>query len=103
MKNSCYKFLLLLCRLYDGKHYVPETEIRRIWKDCPSHDAILNFGPDRYFIQNNDFRNPAYAPTPDAFDYIRQRRYSSATLVIGIVTLIVAVLTLAATCLFQLL
>lgn len=103
MKDARYKFLLTLCRLYDGENYVSEVDIRRVWKGCPNHNTILNFGPEQYFTRNNDFLNPAYIPAPDAFDYIRQRRNSKATLIIGIITLAVSVLTLLATCLIPLL
>lgn len=40
MKDARYKFLLTLCRLYDGENYVSEVDIRRVWKGYPNHNTI---------------------------------------------------------------
>lgn len=92
-----YTFLRHLCRLYDGEHFVPEAAVRKNWKKCPSHAAILNMGKDVYFEYNYDFENPGYMPTPQGASFVSERRRSNVTLFLTVLTLFVALLTLAAT------
>lgn len=91
------KFLKILCRLYDGKSAVMESDIRHIWGNCPDHDSILNLGKDVYFDYNLDRVSPGYTPTPEGMNLVRERKRSNVLFFVSAVTLFVAVLTLAAT------
>lgn len=102
MKTDYLKFLKVLCSLFDGENYVPESEIRKKWKCCPSHAAILSFGKDVYFEYNNEPSSPGYIPTVRGMDLISDSKRSRLTLIISIATLIVAVLTLVATIILSL-
>ena len=64
MENIQYKFLKTLCDLFDGEHFVPETEIRAAWPECPPHNAIFNLGNDVYFEFDYNLSSPGYLPTP---------------------------------------
>lgn len=97
MKTDYLKFLKILCSLYDGENYVPESEIRKKWTDCPSHNVILGFGRDIYFEWNCDVSNPGYIPTVHAVALVDESKQSKRSMVLNIITLVVASLTLAAT------
>lgn len=58
-----FKFLKILCDLYDGKDYVPEDKIRELWPECPSHYEILDLGVGEYFERHPDYLIHAYMPT----------------------------------------
>ena len=103
MKNDYLKFLKVLCSLYDGENYVPESKIRSEWPDCPSHNAILGFGKDIYFEWNCDVSNPGYIPTVHAISLVDESKRSKRSMILNIITLVVAVLTLAATILIPIL
>jgi len=97
VKNTQYKFLRVLCSLYDGKKEVPESDIREAWPSCPAHGAIMSLGKNVYFDYNEDHRYPKYRPLPQAFLLVQERKRSNLLLAVSLVTLAVAVLTLAAT------
>ena len=67
MPSDYLKFLKVLCSLYDGENYVPESEIHKHWKDCPPRNAILHLGSGVYFEWNQSVTSPGYAPLPQAF------------------------------------
>ena len=92
-----YKFLKKLCTMFDGENYVLEADVRKKWKRCPSHYAILNMGKDVYFEYNLDMENPGYMPTPEGIALVQARKQTTLSIVLGVVTLAVAVLTLVAT------
>ncbi len=89
-----YKLLSTVCKLYDGEHYVMESEIRVAWKGCPSHSAILNLATEEYLQPNFDRRDPGYIPTPVCLQMVRERKRSNLILVVTIATLAAALLTL---------
>lgn len=76
MDHVQLKFLQILCSLYDGENYVPESRIRAAWPDCPSHNAILNLGNGIYFECNYNLQNPGYLPTPQGLSQIAQSKSS---------------------------
>ena len=82
-----YKLLSVVCKLYDGEHYVKEAEIRKKWKKCPSHNAILNATRDDYLLFNYDSKDPGYIPTPRALEIVRERRRSTVLLIVAVATL----------------
>lgn len=71
MKNDYLKFLQVLCSLYDGENYVPESEIRKRWPECPSHNAIQHLGRDIYFEWNQSLSKPGYIPLPLGFNLLK--------------------------------
>lgn len=103
MKNDYLKFLQILCSLYDGENYVSEADIRKKWKQCPSHETILNFGKDIYFEYNSEPSAPAYIPTVQGRELVSTAKSAKNSARLNAATLIVALLTLAATILIPLL
>ena len=102
MQKMQLKFLLTLCALYDGEKYVLETDIRKHWRKCPSHFTILRLGNGVYFDCNFEHSAMGYIPTAQGLSFVREHRHSSVLLAVGITTLVVALLTLAATLLLPL-
>lgn len=88
------KFLRILCALHDGENYVLESEIRKKWKKCPTHNSIINFGYGTYFEYNLDLDSPGYIPTAQALAYVSDRRLSSLSLLVSVITLIISAITL---------
>lgn len=82
-----YKLLSVVCKLYDGEHYVKEAEIRKKWKKCPGHHAILNIAGDEYLEYNYDSKDPGYIPTPRTLEVVRERRRSTILLIVAVATL----------------
>ena len=103
MRSDYLKFMQILCSLHDGKNYVSEADIRRKWKRCPSHEAILNFGKDIYFDYNSEPSAPAYIPTVQGRELVSSAISSKHSAILNVATFIVALLTLAATILIPLL
>ena len=93
-ENDHAKFLLVLCSLYDGEHYVLESDIRKKWKKCPSHHTILGFGRDTYFDYNFDLAAPGYIPTAQGLAFVNNSRQASVSFVINVATFVVSVLSL---------
>lgn len=62
-KDIQFQFLKVLCDLYDGTGYVPESKIREVWAACPSHYEILELGVENYFDRDPDYQIHAYKPT----------------------------------------
>lgn len=67
MKNAQYHFLKLLCDLFDGEHFVLESDIRALWPECPPHNHILSLGCGDYFESNYSINSPGYIPLPQGF------------------------------------
>lgn len=87
MQKTMIKFLKVLCSLYDGENYVPEHEIRKKWKNCPSHNTILNLGKDTYFEYNLEPSNPGYLPTIQGFTLVSDHKRSNLLLTVSLLTL----------------
>lgn len=94
MKNDYLKFLQVLCSLYDGENYVPESEIRKRWPECPSHNALLGMGKDIYFEYNHNLSFPAYLPTGPGMALVDNSRQSTTSLRVGFATLAISFLAL---------
>lgn len=74
-----YQFLKTLCKLYDGGDYVPESKIREVWPDCPSHYEILDLGIEKYFDRNPDYQIHAYKPTGEGLAALREWKRTEET------------------------
>lgn len=96
MQKFQYKFLKTLCRVYDGENYVTRDELLKAWKKCPEHRVILSLGKDLYFLADYPPAQ-AYIPTAEGMAFVDTQRKANITLWVSVATLIVAVLTLAAT------
>lgn len=103
MRDAQYKLLKQVCSLFDGDNYVLEKDLKATWPACPSHNAILNLVSGSYLDYNNDVHNPGYIPLPETITLVRERKRSTVLLIISVATLVVAILTLAATLLIPLL
>ena len=94
--NIQYQLIKRVCKLYDGKNYVEESQLRSTWKKCPEHDIILNLAAEEYLQVSQDLNNPAYIPTPSCLRAVSEHKRNTVLFLVGI-------LTLAATIFFGLL
>lgn len=74
-----YRFLEILCGLYDGTDYVAEDKIREAWPGCPPHHEILELGVGEYFERHPDFQIHAYKPTGKGRAALRKWNSSDQT------------------------
>lgn len=92
--NTQYKLLKTIAECERNGQSL-EKDIFEKWNKCPPREVILNLGNDELFVFNLDFASPAYTLTWQGREYIREYRASVRNTVISILTLVVAVVTLA--------
>ena len=93
-KDLQYKICSIVYKLYDGKNYVKESEIRSIWEKCPSLEVILNLTANNYLQESPELNHPGYIPTPLCLRTVKDHRRNTLTLWIGIFTLITTMVSL---------
>ena len=86
--DNQYKLLSVVCKLYDGKHYVSEEAIRKKWKKCPEHTVIFNIAVGEYLDSNLDSKNPGYIPTQRGLEVVRNRKRDNVIFLITGATLV---------------
>lgn len=92
-----YKLIKILCDLCDGENYVKYSEIKKLWPDCPSINAISNICDKIYIEENLDTKDPGYFPTPAAIQLVRTSESGKKSHNVAVAALIVGLFTLAAT------
>lgn len=103
MTKNHLKFLHVLCALYDGEHFVFESDIRKKWKKCPPQHVLMNYGKGLYFDYNLEPSAPGYIPTVKGLELVSNAKSARRSSALSIATFIISLLTLAATILIPLL
>ena len=77
--DAQYLFLKVLCELYDGENYVPESKIREVWPECPTAKIIMQLGVGDYFRCYPAASENSYCPKREGIEAFRKWKDSTHT------------------------
>ena len=88
-----YRFLSVVCSLFDGTHYVSHKAVVAKWPGCPSRVVLGNIIDKEHC----EMAPEGYFPRPAAFRFLKERRDIFLNTAITFLTLLASLAALVVT------